>query len=332
MIIDSISNPLDSKNTYLFMKKKMLFMALLAGLNCISVNAQVGNVGINTANPGSTLTVNGSFAATYKTAAASGPVGANDYYIAYNGAADGILTLPAAINGAGNFTGRTYHFKNTGVKTLTISSNGTELIDDQNGSGPGVSSITVPPGYYALLVSKGTITGTTWELVLVSSSNSIPSAESTYPFSAVATTDRQSCNATATPSDPWIRTAITYPQGTILNKGNVLNTSTGAFTAPNNGYYMIQGSTQFDNGNVAGNPNFTWTVLYLIKNYAPGNGGNILVQSYQPTVTRVFGSSISCMAYLSAGETVSMASVAGVSSGNKYEVVTSTMFGYKIAN
>ncbi|KAA2224636.1 hypothetical protein [Chryseobacterium sediminis] len=314
------------------MKKKMLFIALLAGLNCISVNAQVGSVGINTANPGSTLTVNGSFAATYKTVAVSGAVGANDYYIAYNGTADGTLTLPAAISGAGNFAGRTYHFKNTGGKILTVSANGSELIDDQNGTGLGVPSITVPPGYYAFLVSKGTITGATWELVLVSSSNSVPSAESTYPFSAVSTTQRQSCDATATPSDPWIRTAIVYPQGTVINKGNVLNTSTGAFKAPSDGYYVIQGSTQFDNGNVAGNPNFTWTVLYFIKNYAPGNGGSILVQSYQPTVTRVFGSSISCMTYLSAGETVSMASVAGVSAGNKYEVVTSTMFGYKIAN
>lgn len=314
------------------MKKKMLFMALLGGLNGILVKAQVGNVGISTASPGSTLTVNGSFAATYKTVTASGAIGANDYYIAYNGTADGTLTLPAAINGAGNFAGRTYHFKNTGGKILTVSANGSELIDDQNGTGLGVPAITVPPGYYAFLVSKGTTTGTTWELVLVSSSNSIPSAESTYPFSAVSTTTRQMCDATATPSSPWIMTAITYPQGTVINKGNVLNTSTGAFKAPNDGYYVIQGSTQFDNGSVAGNPNFTWTVLYLVKNYAPGNGGSILVQSYQPTVTRVFGSSISCMTYLSAGETVSMASVAGVSSGNKYEVVTSTMFGYKIAN
>ncbi|AYZ13738.1 hypothetical protein EGY05_18115 [Chryseobacterium arthrosphaerae] len=311
------------------MKKKMLFTALLAGSMSTLINAQVG---VNTPNPGSTLTVNGSFAANYKTVTASGTVGAGDYYIAYNGSANGTLTLPAAINGAGNFAGRTYHFKNTGTAKLTIVSNGSELIDNQ--SGTNVSGIELPPGYYAYIVSKGTLSGATWELVLLASSNSLPSADSSYPFSAVATTDRQTCDATPNPSAPWIRTAITYPQGTVLNKGNVLNTATGAFTAPNDGYYVIQGTTQFDNGEVPGNPDFTWTVLYLIKNNAPGNGGNILVQSYQqPYATRVFGSSISCMTYLAAGETVSMASVAGVTgTGGKYQVVTSTIFGYKIAN
>ncbi|NIF04010.1 hypothetical protein F3J23_01035 [Chryseobacterium sp. Tr-659] len=314
------------------MKKKILFIALLAGSIDTSVSAQAGNVGINTSTPGSTLTINGSFAASYKTVTAGGTINAGDYYTAYNGALDGTLTLPSAISGAGNFSGRTYHFKNTGTAKLIVASNGSELIDNQ--AGAGVSTIEVPPGYYAYVVSKGTTTGTTWELVLLSSSNSLPSAESTYPFSTVATTERQTCDATPNPSVPWIRTAIVYPQGTVLNKGNVLDPSTGAFTAPTNGYYIIQGSTQFDNGEVSGNPNFTWTVLYLIKNYTPANGGNILVQSYQqPYATTVFGSSISCMTYLIAGETVSMASVAGVTgTGGKYQVVTSTMFGYKIAN
>ncbi|KFF75607.1 hypothetical protein HX13_05685 [Chryseobacterium sp. P1-3] len=47
------------------MKKSILFIALLAGLKCTVVSAQAGNVGINTSAPGSTLDVNGSFAATY---------------------------------------------------------------------------------------------------------------------------------------------------------------------------------------------------------------------------------------------------------------------------
>lgn len=337
-----ISYPLaDSVNTYSFNQyykinlnfmKNVFISALVAGLCCSGLNAQTGNVGVNTPTPSSSLTVNGSFAASYKIVTTSGAIGAADYYVAYDGAGNGTLTLPAAVSGVGNFIGRTYHFKNTGNATLSIAANGTELIDNQNGTGVGVSSMNVPPGYYAFLVSKGTTSGTTWELVLLSSSNSMPSADNTYPFSTKATEARQSCDATATPSSTWIRTAIVY-QSTVLNKENVMNVGTGAFTAPNNGYYVINGNTQFDNGNVAGNPNFTWTTLYLIKNYAPNGGGTILVQSYQPTVTRVFGSNVSCMTYLNAGETVTMASVAGVEgTGGKYEVVTSSMYGYKIAN
>ncbi|REC62919.1 hypothetical protein DRF65_08875 [Chryseobacterium pennae] len=312
--------------------KNVFISALIAGLCCSVLNAQTGNIGVNTPTPGSSLTVNGSFAASYKMVNVSGTVGANDYYIAYNGTGNGTLTLPVAINGVGNFSGRTYHFKNTGNAALSIAASGAELIDDQNGTGLGVSSLSIPPGYYAFLVSKGTITGTTWELVLFSSSNSLPSADNTFPFSTKATDIRQTCDATATPSSAWIRTAIVY-QNTVLNKGNVVNPATGAFTAPNDGYYVISGNTQFDNGNVPGNPKFTWTALYLIKNYAPNGGGTILVQSYQPTVTMVFGSNVSCMTYLNTGETVTMASVAGVEgAGGKYEVVTSSMYGYKIAN
>ncbi|AZA80703.1 hypothetical protein C1637_12240 [Chryseobacterium lactis] len=314
------------------MRKKLLFMTFLTGLGCAMVNAQSGNIGVNTPNPGSSLTVNGSFAAAYKTVSTGGLVGANDYYIAYNSAGNGTLTLPAAINGAGNFAGRTYHFKNTGTGDLFIAANGSELIDNQNGIGAGVSTLTIPTGYYAFLVSKGTTTGSTWELVLYSNSNTMPSSDNTYPFATQATQIRQSCDATPNPSSPWIRTAIVY-QNTILNKGGVVNTATGAFKAPTDGYYVINGSTQFDNGGMpAPPPTFTWTTLYLIKNYAPNNVGTVLVQSYQPTATVVFGSSVSTMTYLAAGDTVTMASVAGVSTGSKYEVVTSSMYGYKIAN
>jgi hypothetical protein len=97
------------------MKKKMLLITLLAGSVVPLVKAQVG---VNTPNPGSTLTVNGSFAAPYKIVTTSGTVGSGDYYIAYNGSADGTLTLPAAITGTGNFAGRTYHFKTQAQQSL----------------------------------------------------------------------------------------------------------------------------------------------------------------------------------------------------------------------
>ncbi|MCQ9637331.1 hypothetical protein MP477_20470 [Chryseobacterium sp. WG23] len=275
------------------MRKKMFLLPLLAVLSYTVMYSQTGNIGINTSDPGSKLTVNGSFAATYKTTATSGPVDANDYYIAYSGNSNGTLTLPAAVTGSGNFIGRTYHFKNTGTATLSIAASGTELIDNQ--SGAGVASISVPPGYYALFISKGTVTNTTWELILLSSSNSLPAAASTYAFSTISTTTRQSLPATV--SGPYINAEINYPEGTVINTGNVMNTANGRFTAATSGYYMFYGSTQFDNGAIVGAPNFAWAILYLVKNFST-TPNNILVQSYQSSPGILAGTNVSCI-YLS---------------------------------
>ncbi|ASK28857.1 hypothetical protein CEY12_01480 [Chryseobacterium sp. T16E-39] len=288
--------------------------------------AQTGNVGINTTNPGSTLTVNGSFAATYRSVTTNGNVAPTDYYLAYNGNTSGTLILPAAISGSGNFMGRTYHFKNTGTAALSIAANGTELIDNQTGAG--VPTINVPPGYYAFFISKGTMSGITWELILLSSSDSIPAAATTYPFSTISTTTRQSLTAS---TGPYIRKEINYPQGTVINTGNVLDIGNGRFTAPSDGYYMFYGSTQFDNGNIPGTPNFDFVVLYLMKNYAV-SPDNILVQSFQPNPGTLTGRNVSCITYLNKNETVSMAAAAGVTGSGIYQVVVSSLYGYKIAN
>ncbi|AKK71982.1 hypothetical protein OK18_04445 [Chryseobacterium gallinarum] len=314
-------------NTFLIMRKSLFFVALLAGV--YGINAQTGNVGINTPSPASTLTVNGSFAATYKTVTASGTVGADDYYMAYNGTGIGTLTLPAAVSGAGNFAGRTYHFKNTGPGILTIAASGGELIDNQNG--PGVSSIDIPSGYYAFLVSKGTLSGTTWELVLFSSSNSMPSVSQTYLFSS-AQQNAVKQNCIATTGSAWVKTEIKYPQGMSINTANGVDLSTGRFTAPTEGYYMVYGSAQFDNSEVAGQPAFAWCVLYLVKNFAT-TPNNQLVQNYH-TNPGIFASGIvSAVVHLNAGETVSMASAAQLNNlGAQYQVTATSIYGYKIAN
>jgi len=145
------------------MRTKLLVWMFAAFFCYGDAIAQSGNVGIGTNTPGSKMTVNGSFGATYRIASASGTVGTNDYYIAYNGSVDGTLTLPAAISGDGNFLGRIYYFKNTGTAILTVAANGSEMIDDLS-DGDGVDSINLEPGEYAFLISKGTTTGTTWEV------------------------------------------------------------------------------------------------------------------------------------------------------------------------
>jgi len=139
-------------------------------LTCGSLYAQTGNTGVGTTTPGSKLTVNGSFAATYNNITATTyTLLASDYYLAWNGSSAGAVTLPAAISGSGNFSGRIYHIKNTSASSsLTIAANGSELMDDQ--SGPGVASITLPAGYYGMFISKGTASGVTWEVAIVGSS------------------------------------------------------------------------------------------------------------------------------------------------------------------
>lgn len=311
-----------------FIMKKILFTALLAGgLHSAYLSAQAGYVGIGTDSPGSKLTVNGAFAANYRSVTIGGLVGADDYYLAYSANTNGTLTLPAGISGSGNFMGRTYHFKNTGSAVLRIAANGTELIDNQ--SGAGVSFVDIPAGYYGFFISKGTLTGTTWELILLSNSNSLPAASSNYVFSTVPTSTRQT--GTATPGSSYIQTEFNYPQGTVINSGNALNTTNGRFTAPTNGYYMFYGSTQFDNGLVPGTPTFGFVVLYLVKNYAT-TPNNVLVQSFLSNPGAFAGTNVSCITYLNAGETVSMSGAASVSSGNVYQVVLSSLYGYKIAN
>jgi hypothetical protein len=116
----------------------------------------------------------------------------------------------------------------------------------------------------------------------------------------------------------------------VVNTGNVLNTTNGRFTASTNGFYMFYGATQFDNGLVAGNPSFGSVTLYLVKNFT--GSSTVLVQTFGSNPGTVAGVNTSCITFLNAGETVSMAATASVSSGSTFQVVVSSLYGYKIAN
>jgi hypothetical protein len=167
---------------------KQIFLLLLL----YSTGMMSQNTGIYTKNPGSSLAVNGSFAGDYKIVAGNVILDDSDFYIAYNGNANGIIRLPVAISGPGNFKGRIYRIKNTtGNWNLTVTAQNLEKID----AATDVTGIVVPPGYYAELISKGTATGTTWELSMlvpiVRSSRVIKLVDVAYSVARnLSTTDR----------------------------------------------------------------------------------------------------------------------------------------------
>lgn len=175
------------------MKKKVFILCILTA---VTLRAQSGNVGINTANPSSNLTVNGSFAANYKRVTTTTYTMTNtDYYVSWSGASTGTITLPLAGSAAPSISGRLYHIKNTGTATLNIASAGTELLDYQGGAG--VTSITLTPSQHALLIAKDTTSGTTWEVALV---------------------------GTVTGTEPWLVTGGTPGQQATSNTQNIFQT------------------------------------------------------------------------------------------------------------
>ncbi|WP_426477771.1 hypothetical protein ACP3T3_21665 [Chryseobacterium sp. CBSDS_008] len=171
--------------------KKLLIGFLFLLSYCLQ--AQVGNVGINTMIPGSTLEINGSLSAQYRLTSANYNMSITDYYVAYNGSAAGTITLPAAVAAypaQGNIKGRVYYIKNTGTSTVAVTANGSELIDNQTGLP--VSSIGLGQGWFVMLISNGAAGGvTTWEAIVTNPTSSINtiigmSTNSTYNLPSTA--------------------------------------------------------------------------------------------------------------------------------------------------
>lgn len=128
--------------------------------------AQAGNIGVNTANPGSTMDINGSVAAKYNAVtAALYNLTATDFHVSYNGTANATFNLPAAISGNGNFKGRLYTIKNNTNFTITVNSAAPETIN-------GNASIPVPANQSVQLINTG-LTGAnpTWEVVSTGSTS-----------------------------------------------------------------------------------------------------------------------------------------------------------------
>jgi len=148
------------------MLKKITKLGQILGLLTSSlVFSQVGNVGINTPNPGSTIDINGSLAAHYTAVSTTSyNLNSSDFHVSYNGPANAVFNLPAAISGSGNFKGRMYTIKNNTNFTVTVNSAAPETIN-------GNTSITVPSNQSAQVINTG-LTGasSTWEVSMGSSS------------------------------------------------------------------------------------------------------------------------------------------------------------------
>lgn len=214
----------------------------------VNANAQTGNVGIGTTNPGSKLTVNGSFAAAYSPITATTyTAGENDFYIVWNGTAAGTITLLPSSDPPGR-TGRLYFFKNTSdVYTLTLDAAGSELIDN-------VPTLLLQPGESALLVktNNNTGTGTTYEVVHISNT------QPRYVYAAISSNE------------------VTYNEGTIYkhdftnieyssNGGGNMNLGTDTFTCPQSGTYKVE-VQEYGSIPSTGSTTATHVGMHILKN------------------------------------------------------------------
>lgn len=142
-----------------------LFFAVLA-LSPAVVFAQAGNVGINTANPGSTMDISGSLAANYNAVNTNSyNLTSSDFHVSYNGSSNAVFNLPSAINGVGNYKGRIYRIKNNTNFSITVNSAAPETIN-------GNPSVLVPANQSIELINTG-LTGavSTWEILSTGTSS-----------------------------------------------------------------------------------------------------------------------------------------------------------------
>jgi len=226
--------------------------------------AQTGNVGINTVLPGSTLTVSGSIAGQYKNVSASTTLGVNDFYTAFSGSTAGTFTLPAATAAApaaGNTLGRVYYIKNTGTAALTVAASGSELIDTQ--SGAGVASVSITPGGYIMLISKGTTTGTTWEMGILIN-------KTTTTIAALGASDQVTYSGTnLTNFNNSIPQIIPFASPAIVNQGGSAswNDAGDYWQIIESGVYKIEGNAYFASlNNTTGTYGWTGINLNITKN------------------------------------------------------------------
>lgn len=140
-------------------------------------------VGINTSNPNSTLSVNGSLEAKYNEITSSYLLTKNDHFISYTGSSGAIITLPPVGNGNTSFSGRIYKIKNISASNLTLQPSDGNFIRSTDLTG--MANYTIPPGNYAEIVNNtNTSAGgnPTWDLTFIGNTTIINSSTDATRF------------------------------------------------------------------------------------------------------------------------------------------------------
>ncbi|MGG5208129.1 hypothetical protein ACQWU4_04220 [Chryseobacterium sp. MIQD13] len=139
-------------------KKSLLLLHLFFG---VILFAQVG---INTPQPGSTLSVEGSFEAGYREITSSTTLNNTDYYVTFSGTtASQTITLPA-VTGI-SFSGRMYRIKNISTQSVTLAPAAGATLRPTSVN---VSTFVIPAGAYIEVVCNNkTGANPVWDLSYV---------------------------------------------------------------------------------------------------------------------------------------------------------------------
>lgn len=127
--------------------------------------ATTGKVGIKTATPMSTLTVEGSLETAFKEITTNYTLTDNDYYVTYSGTAGATITLPViGTTPTTSFSGRIYRIKNVSNNIVTLKASGANLIRPNSTN---VATYIIKPGSYVEVVNNNRISGGVWDLSYV---------------------------------------------------------------------------------------------------------------------------------------------------------------------
>ncbi|AZA49434.1 hypothetical protein EG346_15150 [Chryseobacterium carnipullorum] len=159
------------------MKKIIIIYGLL------SAGSVFAQIGINTKNPNSTLSVNGSLEGKYNQITNSYTLTHTDFLVSYTGDSDAIITLPSVGSGSSSFAGRFYRIKNISTSNITLQPSDGNFIRSTDLTG--VPNFLIPPGNYVEVVNNNNPSAAgvaTWDLTFIASTTVINSSTDATRF------------------------------------------------------------------------------------------------------------------------------------------------------